>query len=437
MSLISKLNVRATLIPLGILFPIFFQIGSGVFVDPNLNFSSGGLLKTLPLPVAILVCYAGILSMRIHRQTQISLWHVISTCGLMALSAVLLTISHPEWQKDKFLLLIQFALPMGAIVLGQMYGERIDTENRRLYEKVFLLVLIFIVPIQLYFTFKLGIGFLSPNVGLFVIYQSLQYVPVIFVTAFILALFSLWQSKKWRIALIAFFPLMAIYTSASISRLAIIFFLTGLSVFAILQFKRHSEKLPAVLLIFALAINYGYFQINKEKLTFKFSIAAAAIDPQAASPAGRVGLAPNSDSSEQLFENSKSVTERLTYWKYYGQSITADAKSFFLGVGPTVDREKYPSAHNYYLDFIYNFGVVALLPTLLLIGYTIAGLIRYRKDVFESNSFLALSLVVLFLILADNSLKVGMRQPYPGIFTFFLWGILLARMESLRSKLHK
>jgi hypothetical protein len=36
--------------------------------------------------------------------------------------------------------------------------------------------------------------------------------------------------------------------------------------------------------------------------------------------------------------------------------------------------------------------------------------------------------VVLFLILTDNSLKVGMRQPYPGILTFFFWGVLLSRL---------
>jgi hypothetical protein len=50
----------------------------------------------------------------------------------------------------------------------------------------------------------------------------------------------------------------------------------------------------------------------------------------------------------------------------------------------------------------------------------------------KSAPMAGLTIVVLFLVIPDNLLKVGMRQPYPGIITFFLWGLLLARLESLR-----
>ena len=43
----------------------------------------------------------------------------------------------------------------------------------------------------------------------------------------------------------------------------------------------------------------------------------------------------------------------------------------------------------------------------------------------------ALSVVVFFLLFVDNFVKVGMRQPYPGIVAFFLWGILLSRLGAL------
>ena len=42
--------------------------------------------------------------------------------------------------------------------------------------------------------------------------------------------------------------------------------------------------------------------------------------------------------------------------------------------------------------------------------------------------YAGLAAIVLFLVVIDNSLKVGLRQPYPGILTFFLWGLLLARL---------
>jgi hypothetical protein len=53
--------------------------------------------------------------------------------------------------------------------------------------------------------------------------------------------------------------------------------------------------------------------------------------------------------------------------------------------------------------------------------------------VISSPEFLCLTSVVMFLLLIDNSLKVGLRQPYPGIFTFFLWGILLSKLNGFSS----
>jgi hypothetical protein len=38
---------------------------------------------------------------------------------------------------------------------------------------------------------------------------------------------------------------------------------------------------------------------------------------------------------------------------------------------------------------------------------------------------------VLLLVLVGNSLTVGLRQPYAGIFTFFIWGLLLGKLGLL------
>jgi uncharacterized membrane protein YoaK (UPF0700 family) len=86
------------------------------------------------------------------------------------------------------------------------------------------------------------------------------------------------------------------------------------------------------------------------------------------------------------------------------------------------------------LDFIYNFGALAILPLLFLVGFTLVQIYGHRRDVFESPALLGLCLVVLFLLIADNSLKVGLRQPYPGIFTFFLWGMLLTKLSKITKK---
>jgi hypothetical protein len=128
-----------------------------------------------------------------------------------------------------------------------------------------------------------------------------------------------------------------------------------------------------------------------------------------------------------------NLISRQSMWQYYYTGITQNTKSILFGQNQRPDRKLYPSAHNYYLDFIYNFGLISILPTLWLLAYTIMAVthrvMRYRK--IESNetiSLVTLSGIVFFLLLVDNSFKVSLRQPYPGIFTFFLWGLLLSKL---------
>ena len=59
-----------------------------------------------------------------------------------------------------------------------------------------------------------------------------------------------------------------------------------------------------------------------------------------------------------------------------------------------------------------------------------------RKSVVEFLLFTmtGLAFVVLFLLFPVNlNNKVNMRQPYPGNIAFFLWGLLLAHIELLRT----
>jgi hypothetical protein len=124
-----------------------------------------------------------------------------------------------------------------------------------------------------------------------------------------------------------------------------------------------------------------------------------------------------------------NIMERLYYWEYYSKNIVSGSKRVLFGHRKRPDRAKYPSAHNYYLDFVFNFGVLAILPLLGLIGYTVLMVYLGWEPILASSSLLGLTLVVFLLVLVDNSFKVGLRQPYPGILTFFLWGVLLSRLS--------
>ena len=118
----------------------------------------------------------------------------------------------------------------------------------------------------------------------------------------------------------------------------------------------------------------------------------------------------------------------MNMWRFHIKGIMSDVETLFLGHVRRPPRDKFPSAHNYYLDLTYNFGFIAAIPILVLLVITIREIFRHRKKVISNTDMFGLALVTLFLLLIDNSFKVGLRQPYPGIITFFLWGLLLSRL---------
>lgn len=40
-----------------------------------------------------------------------------------------------------------------------------------------------------------------------------------------------------------------------------------------------------------------------------------------------------------------------------------------------------------------------------------------------------LAVIVLYLVVVDSNFKVTLRQPYPGIFSYFLWGMLVSSIK--------
>lgn len=124
-----------------------------------------------------------------------------------------------------------------------------------------------------------------------------------------------------------------------------------------------------------------------------------------------------------------NLQERIEDWMLFGRPIFSSPASFFFG-HPPMDRSVRTSAHNYYIDLAYNFGVIGLLPIIALFAYTTGLLWQRRKAVLESKRLLWLAVLVTFFIVIDSNFKVTLRQPYPGIFAFFLWGLLLARLRN-------
>lgn len=140
--------------------------------------------------------------------------------------------------------------------------------------------------------------------------------------------------------------------------------------------------------------------------------------------------------NNRILDVSKRIPDanysgRMFIWRYYIENILDSIDVFLFG-----HAERYKpdlSAHNYYLDIVYNFGFIALLPFLTLFGYSFYGIYKVG---FNNMSFSLVLLIIslIFILLVDNFFKVGMRQPYSGIITFFLWGVFLSKVTSAHDK---
>lgn len=458
-------------IPLMLLFPVFFQISNGLFRDKTINFNSGGVLANLPLPLSVLACYAGIVFRGRYRRAFVSVSIIFLTCILMAMAAIFSTQTNPVQQQAKLILVIQFILPMFALILGQAYSDEAIGNNDFCYQKMFLWVLAIIIPWHLAATFYQGFIYLAPSLGLFSIYQYLEYVPVVLVSAYLVALFALWQFPRYKLLLLLLALPMGIYVAASISMLAISMLLIGLFGFAVFQWISHAEKLPAnvFLMVTVLSVSYLYYAISfSEQMAFQFvsssslnrlhsknqqnsqaltrrDMPVSFMEPDGCKEDKRKLEQTKLQLSEKVVSFSRQrerleklsipviISDHMNHWQYYIERITATPKTLLIGNRENSNCAEHPSAYNYYLDFVYNFGLIALVPIFAILMYTCFLIFRNMGKIYHLPDMIGLSFATLFLLLIDNFLKVGLRQPYPGIFAFFLWGILLNRLLYLNN----
>lgn len=386
--------------------PVFFQIDDGVFRNNTFNYDSGGVLTRLPIPLSVLACYGGIVLIGRFARANVALAMVFFSFVLMVLSTLITNDGDRAHEQAKLILMMQFILPMFALALGQMYEERYVHWTS--IGKVSVVILWGIVPAQLLLSWWQGYLILAPNMFLFSIYQHLQYVPVILAGIYCIGLYSVWDDPRWRASVLWLAPLMGIYVVASTSMLAV-----GLLVLGILAFLLYERRI----------------HVSQD--------ASTSIVPLMALVAGGFYAAMflYGDQSGHLMQKVRlaNTTDRTKYLHYYSSSMVSGLQSLFFGHATPPDRNTFPSAHNYYLDFAYNFGILAVSAIIVLLANTIRYLYRHRAAVLASPGTVALAGVVLFLLVPDNLLKVGMREPYPGIATFFLWGLLLARLDTFRA----
>lgn len=425
-----------------LLVPLFFQIHSGIFNYPKMIFDTQGKLSLLPIPLSVASCFLGILVLGKYRQALTSLTYIFVIFILMIFSTFLVTGKDIILQGSKLVFLIQFIMPMFGLVLGQFIYQNDDDD--RLMEKTIALVLFVFVPAQLASTWIQGIHYhLSPYLYILSIYQHLQYVPVIFTSAYFIALAGLWSIKRYQTYMAVLTLCMGLYVAASLSLTAILMLYIGLLFFSYYQNKTYANKKFFFISILSITLSFVYsIHFVRSNMAEKIPVLASVMAEPVLTSEAKINV-PIVDKDPVAAPSSAlpaNLLARESTWQYYYAGITQSNASILFGQSTRPNRALYPSAHNYYLDFIYNFGLIAILPFLWLLIHTIRAIANCTRRMQhmtneERMAFVVLSSIVLYLLLIDNFLKVSLRQPYSGIFTFFLWGLLLSKLSYFSKKI--
>ncbi len=392
-----------------LLFPLFFQISAGIYDGFMLD--SAGSIRNLPFPVAVIGCFGGVAVLLTHfRRAYAAIAFIVGMLAVMLLSVVFAG-TELQIELRKLILLVQFVMPMFALVLGQMVDD-----DQKMIPKAFLAVVLVVVPCQLLAGWLQGTLTLTHSLYVFSIYQHFQFVPLIFVCAYMYALVVLWSTHKFLLLLLL--PFVFVYALASVSFLTITAFVVLLAILGgywLRASKKVHGALIATLLLVAIALSVlsmgSYFAIAKNN----------------SSISGDYGQYINKFQTLAEGRLPGNVSERVADWKLFGKGIVESPRTIVFGHVEPLAREVRTSAHNWYIDMVYSFGFISLLPVLMLIGYTMH---LFRV----SGSWLTpeirwLALIVVYLVLIDSNFKVTLRQPYSGIFTYFLWGLLLSRLR--------
>ncbi len=423
------------LVSFAMIAPVFFQLGAGLYTGKVELYDWGGQLSMLPLPISVFLCFPLILALNSYRATKAFALFAFILFSVMTLGAVLTAADSGVAVRNKLILSLQYLLPVFGLVLAD-HAARSAFFLRRM-AKVFFLVVLSTVILHLVVSLVSGGVRLQPDLYFFSIYGNSQYASGILIAAYFISLFGLFREPgplKRKFLVFSIAP-MALYAVMSWSILSIAFFWSGIAVFLWYYGFRKDifvSALSGLLLCLALSGVVRYygasFEVMKEG---GYPTISALQDRQQKLDTGRAAEVEGIiGKSERVLP--QNALARVEVWRHYwGGVLGGTPMTLIFGHPAPPEKRRFPSAHNYYLDLLYNFGLVAFLPMLGFLLYTGRLIWKGRGAIMNSGVLAGLAFSVLFLLLADNSVKVGLCQPYPGFFTFFVWGALLVKLKTI------
>jgi hypothetical protein len=406
-----------------LIFPIFFQVDGGLFRDTAFVFDAQGVITKLPLPLSIAAMIVGIGLLGNYWQASRTLTTLFFSALLFVLTSLVVAQGSAHQEGAKLILLAQYLLPMFGLVLGEMFG--MSEQSAEVLQRTACVILLGLLPMQLVAGWVNGFAVLTPHVFIFSIYQHQLFFPAIVSALVMLVAIPLWaESGKGSRAVALLLPVSAVYFLSAHSVAAVMGFVLGLAGIGWFYGRNRLTRGPVMTLLFTAIAVMVVFAIAKEtgwlgRLLNSGQVILLDAWLDRFSPEATLGLTAL----------PPWISERLALWAYFFSGTFDSLPSFLIGHAVPTQRSTHPSALNYWLDAAFNFGIVALMPLLLLLMSTLRMLWRGRGRIPRDASLFGLALAVIYLLLFVNMLKVGMRQPYPGIITFFLWGVLVARLR--------
>lgn len=406
----------AQMIPLLVcllILPVFFQFGSGIFSATDLFFDSNRSISRLPFPFSIIANFAILLGIGAFSRARVSLLFIFLSFVLMTVAVIISTPAATLAQESKFIQIAQFTLPMFALITGQFFEEN-KSQLTFAFEKVFFYTIFFVVSLQLTCTLLAGSATLLPSIKLFSIYQYLHYVPVMFIISYSFIFERLWRDTFKPGLLLLLWALLAIYSVMTGSLFIVATCIVCMLPYVVFFGKLHEHK-PLKAFLGMLVITVALFTYHQHFNLMKNADLAA----------GPVSM---------ITKVQYGWAQKSTGWQNHLDTIQKHPQTFLVGHSHISERGNAASPHNYYLDFIYNFGLIGLSPLLALIVFTAYKTwTQYRQVICNANLLYPL-LSIAFLLFIENTFYMGLKQPYPGILSFFLWGVYLSRLNQHKKR---
>ena len=251
----------------------------------------------------------------------------------------------------------------------------------------------------------------------FTVYQNIQYVSTIYTLLTILVSINLFKGKNFEIIFLNLLSLTYATLTYSLSSLSI-FTLFYLGYLFKVFFDKNENKIKIFkifilsFIFFLLFLSFiNYLKRNNDEQKFITN--------------NNVNYYENTLKFKDIlkFKTPKNITLRIEIYKKYFKTILNNKKILLIGDKNRELDKKFKSSHNLILDIIYKFGLILVIPYLYLFFVILIKLNNCRG---KTNDFISL-LILFIVIFIENFFKVSLKQPYPGIISFYLIGYYLKK----------